>query len=207
MAAESDKIREQGEGKGASIWTMANIVTIIRITFVPLWLALAQLAPQSSGEAVSWLGIGVFVFYVLLSLTDSLDGYLARSRGEVSDFGKFLDPIADKLVVIVALAFLLECGYVSSWVILIIVGREFLVSGLRMIVASKGPVIAASMLGKFKTAFTMIAIGLLLLHRYVPAGSFAQAILMLGNVLMVAALALTIWSGVDYFVKSWKYIA
>ena len=87
MAAESDKTREQGDGKGASIWTMANIVTIIRITFVPLWLALAQLAPQSSGEAVSWLGIGVFVFYVLLSLTDSLDGYLARSRGEVTVIG------------------------------------------------------------------------------------------------------------------------
>jgi CDP-diacylglycerol--glycerol-3-phosphate 3-phosphatidyltransferase len=103
----------------------------------------------AAGVGSGW-SLGVFLFFVALSLTDKLDGYLARSRNEVTTFGKFLDPIADKLVVVVALCFLLERGEVSSWVLLVIVAREFLVSGLRMVVASSGTVIAASPLGKGK---------------------------------------------------------
>ena len=189
-----------GGGQALSIWTPANVVTCIRVVAVPLWLLVAEMSPAAGGGSA--LSLVVFALFVLLSLTDKLDGYLARSRNEVTTFGKFLDPIADKLVVVVALCFLLERGAVSSWVLLVIVAREFLVSGLRMVVASAGTVIAASPLGKGKTAVTMVAISALLLAMALPEGSAAWAIGVLGQVLMVVAVILTAWSGVDYFVKA-----
>ena len=193
-----------GGGQALSIWTPANVVTCIRVVAVPLWLLVAEMSPAAGGGSA--LSLVVFALFVLLSLTDKLDGYLARSRNEVTTFGKFLDPIADKLVVVVALCFLLERGAVSSWVLLVIVAREFLVSGLRMVVASAGTVIAASPLGKGKTAVTMVAISALLLAMALPEGSAAWAIGVLGQVLMVVAIILTAWSGVDYFVKAWSYV-
>lgn len=191
-------------GTTPSIWTPANVVTCVRVVAVPLWLLVAEFSPVA-GTGSAW-SLGVFLFFVALSLTDKLDGYLARSRNEVTTFGKFLDPIADKLVVVVALCFLLERGEVSSWVLLVIVAREFLVSGLRMVVASAGTVIAASPLGKGKTAVTMVAISALLLAMALPAGSVSGGFELLGQVLMVVAVVLTAWSGIDYFVKSWSYI-
>ena len=185
------------------IATPANIVTIIRVVFVPVWLAIAEAVPASDGSAFSWGGLLVFLLYVALSFTDKIDGYLARSRNEVTTFGKFLDPIADKLEVVVALAFLLERGLCSPWVLMIVVAREFLVSGMRMVVAAQGVVIAASNLGKAKTATTMVAIGGYLLCAALPAGSFTTALHTLSFILMVAAVILTAWSGIDYFVKSW----
>ncbi|KUH58318.1 CDP-diacylglycerol--glycerol-3-phosphate 3-phosphatidyltransferase [Tractidigestivibacter scatoligenes] len=192
------------KGDASSIWTPANIVTCVRVAAVPLWLLVAEMSPVA-GLGSGW-SLGVFLFFVALSLTDKLDGYLARSRNEVTTFGKFLDPIADKLVVVVALCFLLERGEVSSWVLLVIVAREFLVSGLRMVVASSGTVIAASSLGKGKTAVTMVAISALLLAMALPTGGAAEAFELLGQVLMVAAVVLTAWSGIDYFVKAWSYV-
>ena len=194
-----------GGGQALSIWTPANVVTCIRVVAVPLWLLVAEMSPAAGGGSA--LSLVVFALYVLLSLTEKLDGYLARSRNEVTTFGKFLDPIADKLVVIVSLCFLLEVGDVSSWVLLVIIAREFLVSGLRMVVASKGVVIAASNLGKWKTATTMLAITGLLLVRALPAGGFATGLLWASNLLLLVAVVLTAWSGIDYFVKSWKYVA
>lgn len=187
MASETNKL-----------WTPANIVTCIRVVFVPVWLALAELV----GGAGSG-GLVVFFAFCILSLTDSLDGYLARSRNEVTDFGKFLDPIADKLVVVVALCYLLEHGDVSSWVLLIIVSREFLVSGLRMVVATDGVVVAASMLGKLKTASTMLSIAGILLS--IALGT-TGLLLTLSNALLLVAVVLTAWSGVDYFVKCWPHL-
>ncbi len=192
------------KGDASSIWTPANIVTFVRVAAVPLWLLVAEMSPVA-GLGSGW-SLGVFLFFAALSLTDKLDGYLARSRNEVTTFGKFLDPIADKLVVVVALCFLLERGEVSSWVLLVIVAREFLVSGLRMVVASSGTVIAASPLGKGKTAVTMVAISALLLAIALPTGGAAEAFELLGQVLMVAAVVLTAWSGIDYFVKAWSYV-
>ena len=100
-----------GGGTTSSIWTPANVVTCVRVVAVPLWLLVAEFSP-AAGTGSAW-SLGVFLFFVVLSLTDKLDGYLARSRNEVTTFGKFLDPIADKLVVVVALCFLLERGGVS----------------------------------------------------------------------------------------------
>ena len=192
----------------SGIWTPANIVTTVRVVFVPVWLLVAELlCPALPGSSWSSPALVSFVFFVLLALTDKLDGYLARSRGEVTTFGKFLDPIADKLVVIVALCYLLEHGYVSSWVLLVVVAREFLVSGLRMVVASKGVVVAASNLGKWKTATTMVAICGLLLCMGVPCDGTLGFLLVVSRVFLIVAVLLTAWSGVDYFLKGWKHLA
>jgi CDP-diacylglycerol--glycerol-3-phosphate 3-phosphatidyltransferase len=150
--------------------------------------------------------LAVALFFMVLSLTDKLDGYLARSRNEVTTFGKFLDPIADKLVVVVSLCYLLEQGEASAWVLLIVVAREFLVSGLRMNIATKGVVVAASNLGKWKTATTMVSIAGILLAGAFPAGALRSGMFMLFDALLVVAVILTAWSGIDYFAKGWKYI-
>ena len=191
-----------------TIWNAANIVTCSRIALLPIWLLLAEYV-----RGANLLGTGGFlpwvscILYMLISLTDKLDGYLARSRGEVTDFGKFLDPIADKLAVIGAFLYLLEIELVPSWAVLLIVAREFLVSGLRMVVSTKGVVIAASSLGRWKTATPMTAICGLLVAATLPAGGIASTIKLISDIAMWIALALTAWSGIDYFVKSWKYVA
>lgn len=195
-----------------TIWTPANIVTCARVALVPFWLLLAQLLGVSLTDSLATPGFKlgaflVFIGYVVISLTDKLDGYLARSRNEVTTFGKFLDPIADKLAVVVALFVLLEWHMVSPWVLLVIVAREFLVSGLRMVVASKGVVVAASDLGKWKTATTMVAICGLLFLPSIPGGMIQDVLLFIFNASMWVAVVLTAWSGIDYFVKSWQYIA
>lgn len=192
-------------GVTSSIWTPANIVTTVRIACMPLWLLLAEFS-QSAQDHFSLSAFLVFLFYMAISLTDKLDGYLARSRGEVTAFGQFLDPIADKLAVVVALCYLLEIGLSNSWVLLVIVGREFLVSGLRMVVANAGVVVPASNLGKWKTAITMIAICALLFTRALPMGGVHDVFNIASNVCLYVAVALTIWSGIDYFVKCWPYV-
>lgn len=194
------------------MWTPANIVTCARVVLVPVWLFLAQLLGRSVVMAATEGGVSigafaVFLSYVVISFTDKLDGYLARSRNEVTVFGKFLDPIADKLAVVVALFVLLEWHMVSPWVLLVIVAREFLVSGLRMVVASEGTVIAASNLGKWKTAITMVAICGLLFLTVIPPGAIQEGLGFLFSALMWVAVALTAWSGIDYFIKSWTVIA
>jgi CDP-diacylglycerol--glycerol-3-phosphate 3-phosphatidyltransferase len=191
-----------------SIWTPANIVTCVRIALMPVWLLIAEIVRMtgqlSTGSFLAWTS---FLLYAFIALTDKLDGYLARSRNEVTDFGKFIDPIADKLCVTCALLYLLELGMCPSWAVLLVVGREFLISGLRMIVAAKGVVVAASDLGKWKTATTMIAICALLLGVTLLPGWFTTACRWIGFGSMLIALALTAWSGLDYFVKCWPYVA
>lgn len=193
---------------GDSIWTPANVVTLVRIVLMPVWLLVAEAARLDGalgvGSAVAWAS---FLLYTAIALTDKLDGYLARSRGEVTTFGKFLDPIADKLCVTCAMLYLLELELVPSLAVLIILAREFLVSGLRMVVASEGTVIAASNLGKWKTAVTMLAIGGYLLSVTIPVGSASMTLQMLSHVLMGIAVVLTAWSGIDYLIKSWPAIA
>lgn len=194
-------------GKSNNLWTPANVVTMIRVLLLPLWLLLAETFASVTGS-FSFGAMVVALLYVVISLTDKLDGYLARSRNEVTAFGQFLDPIADKLAVIVALCFLLEVGEVSAWVILVVVSREFLVSGLRMVVAAKGVVVPASNLGKWKTAVTMVAICGKLALRVVPivAGA-APFVGITFDVLLWVAVILTAWSGIDYFVKCWPYLS
>lgn len=194
MAASSKKL-----------WTPANIVTCIRIVLIPVWFILAAQLPAAT-SSFSVPAFGIALFYIAISGTDKLDGYLARSRNEVTTFGKFLDPIADKLVVIFALVYLLMEGSMGPFMLLVVIVRELLVSGLRMVVAAKGVVIAASNLGKAKTATTMVGICGMLLARSFGAGLFQTVLYGLSWWILIAATILTIWSGVDYLVKSWSYI-
>ena len=190
-----------------SIWTPANVVTLVRIVLMPVWLLVAEAArideALGEGSAVAWTS---FILFAAIALTDKLDGYLARSRGQITTFGKFLDPIADKLCVTCALLYLLELDLVPSWAVLVVLAREFIVSGLRMVVASEGVVIAASNLGKWKTATTMFAIGGYLLSVTLPLGSTAITLQMLSHALMAIAVILTFWSGADYLIKSWPAV-
>lgn len=184
------------------IWTPANIVTCVRICLIPVFMALALFAwaDESYPDLVT-SGIA-FLLYVALSLTDKVDGYLARSRGEVTDFGKFLDPIADKLLVFSALLLLLQHGLVSVWAVFVILLREFLVSALRMIAGARGVVIAADSLGKAKTAVTMVS---LCVYCFVPVlvalGLLFEGamLLLVAHALMAVAVVLTVVSGWQYF--------
>ena len=200
--------RARRKARSDSIWTPANVVTTVRIVLMPVWLLLAEAARVDGmlrvGSAVAWTS---FLLYTAIALTDKLDGYLARSHGQVTTFGKFLDPIADKLVVTCALLYLLELEFIPSWAVLVILAREFLVSGLRMVVASEGTVIAASDLGKWKTAVTMFAIGGYLFTVTVNPSTFSHVIEMASNVCMIAAVILTAWSGIDYLIKSWPAVS
>ena len=197
-----------------SLWTPANIVTLIRICLVPVfvvvllspwpqWFHLPDLAEHSK----SLIAAAIFV---LISCTDWLDGYLARSRGEVTDFGKFMDPLADKILVMAALLALIELGSLPSWVALIIVAREFIVSGVRMVAASKGTVISASWYGKFKTVFQMIAIVLFTIKDSYMMGTlveaFSDVMWVVSWIVMAIALLLTVVSMLDYISKARELI-
>lgn len=192
------------------LWTPANIVTLIRICLVPVFvLAILGPWPEWVGlpgitmEAKCVIAAGIFI---LISCTDWIDGYLARSRGEVTDFGKFMDPLADKILVTAALIALVELAVLPGWPVLIILAREFIVSGIRMVAASKGTVIAASWYGKAKTVFQIIAIVLFLLKDSLTfttaAGAFTNPMFVLSWTVMVIALILTVMSMLDYLVKA-----
>lgn len=189
------------------LWTPANKVTMVRILLVPVFVAVL-IAPWSKEagilEAIKpWFAAAIFI---ALSATDALDGYLARSRGEVTDFGKFADPLADKLLVAAALLGLIELGVLPSWVALIIISREFIVSGVRMVAASKGEVIAASWYGKVKTVLQMIAIVLFIVKDSYVITDFNLALhdglYVLSWLVMLAAIVMTILSMVDYVYKA-----
>ena len=204
---------EPGRGRtGIVEWTPANIVTVVRICLIPAFVALL-LAPWAEallGQGALAANVQAFCsmgLFALISLTDSLDGYLARSRNEVTVFGKFMDPIADKVLVVSALTALVQLGQLPAWIPIVIVARELLVSGLRMLVASAGVVVAANWIGKAKTFTTMVAICLFIVVD-VPALSGAQPwFAVLSWVVMAAAVVLTVVSMVDYFAHSWPLLA
>ena len=171
---------------------LANKLTMMRIFLVPIFLIFMAVKDIPYGKELAT------IIFILASLTDKLDGYIARSRNQITNFGKFMDPLADKLLVTAALVSLVELQIVYSWVAMIIIAREFAVSGLRTIAASEGKVIAASWWGKIKTVVQIVAIITALLNL-----SHANPILnILTNIFMGAAVIITIISGVDYFVKN-----
>lgn len=192
------------------IWTPANIVTLARICLVPLFVV-AILSPWptwllSLPERGPWKPIAAAVIFVALAATDGVDGHLARSRGEVTAFGKLIDPLADKILVAAALLVLVELGVLPSWPALVILAREFIVSGIRMIAASEGVVIAASRYGKAKTVAQIVAITLFIVKdvALVPdsSGMLANALYLVAWVVMIVAIALTLLSMLDYFSKA-----
>lgn len=203
---------------------LANKLTIFRIILVPIFVIVGYLGILGviSGE---WLEIPVFfwimnLIFIIASITDKLDGYIARSRNQITTFGKFLDPLADKILVLSALVILVEFGKIPAWIPIIVLTREFLVSGYRLIaVENGGKVIAASIWGKLKTVTQMIAIILVFLDKYnffdflrattnemqAMSSSF-QIYMSQGNIalnaitsiIMLISVIATIFSGYDY---------
>jgi len=177
------------------IWNIPNLLTFFRIALIPV-LVLLLLSPS---ELLSILSVVVFS---IASITDWLDGYLARKMNIVTNLGKFLDPIADKLLIAAALVMLVGLGRIPAWMVAVIIGREIAVTGLRSIASSEGIIIAASDLGKGKMILQISAlIGLLLHYQYLGIDFHA-----VGMMLLWVALALTAWSGFDYFYKFMKII-
>ena len=169
--------------------TTASKITLIRVLMIPAFLVTMYL---SGGESGMWMLISLLIF-VVASLTDFVDGYIARHYNQITDFGKFMDPLADKCLVTAAMLWFVEIGHMPGWALLIVIVREFAVSGLRMVAADKGRVIAAGWSGKVKTASTMVCICLmLLLPRFVELSAICVAVIVLT----------TIWSGVEYFMKN-----
>lgn len=192
------------------LWTPANIVTLLRICLVPVFVVSIispwpAYFPQWHDAELwkPWIAAGIFI---LLAATDGLDGYLARSRGEITNFGKFMDPLADKILIAAALLALIELGVLPSWVALVILTREFIVSGIRMVAASQNIIIAASWYGKAKTVSQIVAIVLFIIKDSVvvtdPWGALHNPLYLVSWLAMIVALALTVISMLDYFVKA-----
>ncbi|PLS34760.1 CDP-diacylglycerol--glycerol-3-phosphate 3-phosphatidyltransferase [Carnobacterium maltaromaticum] len=182
---------------------LPNKLTVLRIFMIPIFM-IVVLGSFDWGQ-VTWLGstieitqlVGAIIFAVA-SITDWLDGKIARARGLVTNFGKFADPLADKMLVVTAFIVLVGQGVVPSWVVTIIIFRELAVTGLRLLLVGDGEVMSAAMPGKIKTATQMIAIILLLLNNFPFAGmNFPFAMIML-----YICLFFTVYSGIDYFVKN-----
>ncbi|NLM34943.1 MAG: CDP-diacylglycerol--glycerol-3-phosphate 3-phosphatidyltransferase [Clostridiales bacterium] len=186
---------------------LANKLTIIRIFLVPIFLIFIAIKDIPYGAVIA-----TFVF-IIASLTDKLDGYIARTRNQVTRFGKLMDPLADKMLVTAALISLVESGIIPAWIAVIIIAREFAVSGLRTISAAEGLVISASKWGKIKTVIQIIAIISALLQFNLDIyPEFANKILyyndiynilsILTDILLALAVIITVISGIDYFVKN-----
>ena len=171
--------------------TLASKITLIRVAFIPLYMVCMY---QSGGETGVWMWLGLAVF-IIASITDYIDGQIARRCNQVSDFGKFLDPLADKLLTISAMVMFCQWGRMPAWALMLVLAREFAVTGLRLVAVGKGKVIAAGWSGKGKTASTMMGLCVLMVF---PTVSLLATIV---NAIIVVT---TIYSGVEYFVQNWN---
>lgn len=195
---------------------LPNKLTLLRVFMVPVFLVFALIDTIPYNE---FIAVGIFA---IASITDALDGYIARKNNLVTNFGKFLDPLADKVLVMAALLCLVQMGFIGSVPVIIILAREFMVSGLRLVTANEGVVVPAGIWGKLKTAFTMIAIIVI----FIIAGLFGQGtvfgealyhsteyfeyfyvlIFVIPTILIWIATILTVISGVQYLFAYRKYI-
>ena len=170
----------------------ANKLTLLRVIMIPVFLAALYLEFPLHH-------IVALVIFILASVTDFIDGYVARHFDQITDFGKFMDPLADKLLVTSAMLWFVEQGQMAAWALLVVIAREFAVSGLRMVAAPKGIVIAAGWSGKVKTFATMVCICIMLIPEL--AGLCVGA-LTLNTVCVAVILVTTVWSGIEYFIKN-----
>ena len=171
--------------------TTATKITLARVAMIPIYLVLMYL---SGGQPGLWMWLALALFMVA-SLTDFVDGYIARHYNQVSDFGKFLDPLADKLLTIAVMTQFCEWGRFPAWALMIVLTREFAVTGLRLVAVQKGNVIAAGWSGKVKTASTMVGLCAMMV--------FPGVVWL--NILVIAVIVgTTVYSGVEYFVKNWN---
>lgn len=171
--------------------TLASKITLVRVAFIPLYMVLMYL---SGGEFGLWMLLALAVF-IIASLTDYVDGQIARRCNQVSDFGKFLDPLADKLLTIAAMTMFCEWGTMPAWALMLVLTREFAVTGLRLVAVGKGTVIAAGKSGKFKTASTMV--GLCVMMAFPGVGWISATV-------VTVIILTTVYSGVEYFIQNWN---
>lgn len=184
-----------------------NRITLSRILLIPVFILLLTLPIEWGSVSIGTTTLPVVqlvaaLLFIFASGTDWVDGYYARKHNQVTNLGKFLDPMADKLLVAAAYVLLVELNMVPAWIVIIILSREFAVTGLRLVAAGEGTVLAAGQMGKWKTTFQLISIAFLLLNDY-PFSYFALNI-SVGMITLYIALILTVLSGVDYFVKNWN---
>ena len=175
--------------------TLPNILTCVRVLLIPVFLVLAY---QNNLPC----DVAALIVYVVACLTDYVDGYLARKNNQVTNFGKFMDPVADKLLVMAALLIFIEDGTIPAWAVAIILGREFIVSALRMVAASEGLVIAANMWGKAKTMITMITLIFLLC----PIGPVMLGPVSLQDIMIWITVIITAISGTTYITDNFAVI-
>ncbi len=171
--------------------TLASKITLIRVAFIPVFMALMYLSGGQPGLYM-WISLAVFI---VASLTDYVDGHIARKYQQVSDFGKFLDPLADKLLVIAAMTMFCQWNIFPAWALMIVLTREFAVTGLRLIAVGKGKVIAAGWSGKVKTASTMIGLCVMM--------SF-PTVMLLNWIVIGVIVVTTVYSGIEYFIQNWN---
>jgi len=171
--------------------TTASKITFLRVLLIPAYMVTMYL---SGGQAGVWMYLSLAIF-IVASLTDYVDGYIARHYNQVTDFGKFLDPLADKLLTIAAMAMFCEWGSFPAWALMIVLTREFAVSGLRMVAGPKGKVIAAGWSGKVKTASSMVGLCVMMALPQVE---------LISTIVMVMIVVTTVYSGVEYFIQNWN---
>ena len=171
--------------------TTASKITLVRVAMIPAYMVTMYL---SGGMPGLWMWVS-FAIFVVASLTDFIDGHIARKYNQVSDFGKFLDPLADKLLTIACMCMLCEWSMMPAWALMIVLTREFAVTGLRLVAVQNGTVIAAGWSGKVKTASTMV--GLCVVMAFPTIGWIVTVV----NWMIVIT---TVYSGVEYFIQNWK---
>ncbi len=175
---------------------LPNFLTFIRIVLIPvfmIFLLLSSLQPTGSYIAAT--------IFTLAAITDTIDGYVARFQRQVTPLGQFLDPIADKLLISAALVVLVELRHLPSWVAILIIAREFAVSGVRLVAAAEGEILTASKMGKLKTISQIVAVIAIILQ--LPVRFLGVS---LGSLLIALAVILTMVSGIEYFAKTWRVL-
>ncbi len=171
--------------------TTASKITLVRVFLIPVMMVTLYFSGGQSGTWM-WVSLGIFV---VGSLSDYIDGQIARRCNQVTDFGKFLDPLADKLLTIAVMTVFCQWGRFPAWALMIVLTREFAVTGLRLVAAPKGRVIAAAWSGKVKTASTMVG---LILWMMLPENT------VVGLIVSAVIVLTTVYSGVEYFIKNWS---
>jgi len=177
---------------------LPNFLTLIRMALVPVFLVFFYLG-QGGAQVYAILSFAVFI---IAAGTDMLDGYIARRRNQITNFGKLMDPLADKVLTTSAFIVFVDMHIIPAWMVVVILAREFAITGLRSVAASEGVVIAAGLSGKLKTIFQMVAIGLILLGSAIGNDPFTHGIWVVvsaaGMVCLWIAVALTVYSGIEY---------
>lgn len=183
---------------------LPNKLTISRILLIPIFILILSLPLDFGSWEIGTRSLPVHHFiaallFIIASATDWVDGYYARKYNLITNLGKFLDPLADKLLVSAALIMFVQLDMAAAWIVIVIISREFAVTGLRLVAAGEGIVLAAGNMGKLKTATQMLAIIILLLHDF----PFSYLNIPVGTLMLYLALFFTVVSGIDYFYKNW----